>query len=52
MNIRGLKMEARQKLAKLKPATLGQASRISGVTPADISVLVVMLKGMERQIQQ
>lgn len=39
-----LRNEARQKLTKLKPATLGQASRISGVSPADISILTVWLK--------
>jgi tRNA uridine 5-carboxymethylaminomethyl modification enzyme len=39
-----LRTEARQKLAKIRPATLGQASRISGVSPADIAILTVWLK--------
>lgn len=43
-NINGLSKEARQKLAKLRPASLGQASRISGVSPADISILMVLLE--------
>lgn len=41
--IPSLSMEARQKLSRTKPATLGQASRISGVSPSDISVLMVYL---------
>jgi tRNA uridine 5-carboxymethylaminomethyl modification enzyme len=39
-----LRTEARQKLAKIKPATLGQASRISGVSPSDVAVLSIWLK--------
>ena len=47
-NIHGLRLEARQKLDKIKPVSLGQASRISGVSPADIAVLMVWLE-KERQ---
>lgn len=42
--IMGLRIEARQKLNEIKPLTLSQASRISGVSPADISVLTIYLK--------
>ena len=42
-DIKGLRIEAAQKLDKIKPLTVGQASRISGVSPADISVLLVYL---------
>jgi tRNA uridine 5-carboxymethylaminomethyl modification enzyme len=42
-NIDSLRLEARQKLNKIKPENVGQASRISGVSPADISVLLVYL---------
>lgn len=46
--IRGLRTEARQKLAVQRPTTLGQASRISGVTPADLALLSVMLDRPQR----
>jgi tRNA uridine 5-carboxymethylaminomethyl modification enzyme len=39
-----LSIEARQKLAKYRPETLGQASRISGITPASVSLLLIHLK--------
>ena len=42
--IKGLRIEAAQKLDKMRPESIGQASRISGVSPADISVLVIYLK--------
>lgn len=42
-NLKSLSYEAREKLTKIKPSTIGQASRISGVSPADISILIVYL---------
>jgi tRNA uridine 5-carboxymethylaminomethyl modification enzyme len=47
--ISGLRLEARQKLSEQRPVSLGQASRISGVSPADISVLVIYLNAITRR---
>lgn len=46
--IHGLAMEAKQKLEQIRPISIGQASRISGVTPADISILLVYLEHYNR----
>ena len=50
-DVPSLRVEARQKLMKIRPATLGQASRISGVSPADIGILLVWLKRGGANIQ-
>jgi len=47
LSIHGIRMEARQKLAEIRPRNLGQASRVSGVSPADVAVLMVWLKQNE-----
>ena len=47
--INGLSLEARQKLNKFKPSSVGQASRISGVSPSDISVLLIFLEQNKRK---
>ncbi len=48
-DISGLRNEAKQKLAQVRPASVGQASRISGVNPADISVLLIYLESLRRK---
>ena len=48
LQIKGLRKEAQQKLTKIKPLSIGQAGRISGVSPADISVLLVYLEQQKR----
>ena len=47
LSIEGLRLEARQKLAVIRPRNLGQAGRVSGVSPADVAVLMVYLKQRE-----
>jgi len=48
LNLQGISLEARQKLDKFRPTSIGQASRISGISPADISVLLIHLEQIKR----
>lgn len=49
-SVKGIRAETQQKLTKFRPASIGQASRISGVSPADISVLLIYLENYRRNI--
>lgn len=50
--VRGLRLEAAEKLNKIKPLSVGQASRISGVNPADVNVLLIWLSSKERNSER
>jgi len=50
--IDGLRLEAREKLARVQPENVGQASRISGVNPADISALLIYLEVLQQNARQ
>ena len=49
LSLDNLRLEARQKLDKARPASLGQASRVPGVSPGDISVLMILLEKLRRE---
>lgn len=51
-NLKGLRLEAKEKLNKIRPINIGQASRISGVSPADISVLLIYLSQNKENINE
>jgi len=50
LEVKGLSKEAASRLNQVKPASVGQASRVSGVNPADISVLLVYLEQAQRRL--
>jgi tRNA uridine 5-carboxymethylaminomethyl modification enzyme len=49
LTLRGLKKEAQLRFSEVRPATLGQAGRIPGITPADVAMLAVWLEKLERE---
>ena len=51
MNVPGLRKESAEKLTEVQPATLGQAGRISGVNPADVSILMIYLSARAREVK-
>lgn len=50
LKVKGISKEAQQKLALIKPKTIGQASRIDGITPADINILLILIKKYNKEI--
>ncbi|HEX30938.1 TPA: hypothetical protein ENG04_12735, partial [Candidatus Poribacteria bacterium] len=50
--VKGISNEAREKLSRIKPRSIGQASRISGVSPADISTLMIALEAWKRRMNR
>ena len=50
-DIKGLRIEAQQKLGRIRPMNIGQASRISGVSPADVSVLLIYIEQLQRKVK-
>jgi tRNA uridine 5-carboxymethylaminomethyl modification enzyme len=48
LSLDGITIEAREKLARIRPHSLGQASRIAGVSPADLSMLTIFLQRWQR----
>ncbi|MBS0627451.1 MAG: tRNA uridine-5-carboxymethylaminomethyl(34) synthesis enzyme MnmG, partial [Verrucomicrobia bacterium] len=50
LEVNGLSREAKEKLHKIRPVSIGQASRISGISPADISLLMITLRGKKKAI--